>query len=374
MAGIYVHIPFCKSRCIYCGFFSTVLLGLRSQYVDAVCKEISIQKNYLDTDNIQTIYFGGGTPSQLQLEKIEQILDKIYNTFTILKEPEITIEINPDDITEHYTEGLRKLPINRISLGIQTFKDQTLHFTNRRHTSQKAIEAVKMLQENGFTNISIDMMFGFPNQTMEEWEKDINQALLLKIQHISAYSLMYEEGTKLYNLLHNNKIQEIDENLSLAMYQTLMTRLKEAGFDHYEISNFSLPGYYSRHNSSYWDSSTYLGIGAGAHSFNGTLRKWNVNDIRIYIDGINNNKTISEYETLTTEQKFNEMVMTRLRTANGLNLNIIQNIFGDSFYNHLTNAAKPYYNNGLLQEEKNIMKLTNKGIYVSNDIISSLFI
>ncbi len=374
MSGIYVHIPFCKSRCIYCDFFSTTLLELRDSYVRAVCKEIDDRSDFLGDKEIQTIYFGGGTPSQLSAEHISTILNTIHNEFHVSSSPEVTIEMNPDDVTPSYATKIQRLGVNRVSLGVQSFNDSILQFINRRHNASKAIEAVNILQECGFSNISIDLMFGFPHQTLVQCEADIDQALRLRIQHISTYSLMYEEGTRLYDLLQRHKIEEIDEELSLDMYHTIVRRLKDKGYEHYEISNFALPGLRSKHNSSYWNNTEYLGIGAGAHSFNGTTRSWNVNDIKRYIEGTNQGVLVSEQEILTLDQRFNETVMTRLRTSEGIDLNYINQHFGSDYLSYLTKAATPYYNNGMLTNDGQRMRLTEEGIYTSNDIISSLFV
>lgn len=374
MSCIYIHIPFCKTRCIYCDFFSTTQLELREQYVEAVCKEIEMTNKYLNGDTIHSIYFGGGTPSQLDTTQIGRILNTVQAHHSIVQNCETTIELNPDDVTSEYVESLRSLPVNRVSLGIQTFNDNILRFIHRRHTSQQAIDAVRRLQNHGFSNISIDLMFGFPGETLEDWQNDIEHALQLGIQHISAYSLMYEEGTELYRLLSSQQIHEIDEELSRNMYQTLMERLADAGFEHYEISNFAKPGYYSRHNSSYWNDTKYLGIGAGAHSYNGIIRQSNISNIKAYIDGIHEGMPKCDTEMLTRDQQYNETVMTRLRTSQGLNTDIIKERFGTDYYNHLMTAATPYYNIGLLKIDEGNLSLTPKGIYISNDIIASLFV
>ena len=374
MSCIYIHIPFCKTRCIYCDFFSTTQLELREQYVEAVCKEIEMTNKYLNGDTIHSIYFGGGTPSQLDTTQIGRILNTVQAHHSIVQNCETTIELNPDDVTSKYVESLSSLPVNRVSLGIQTFNDNTLRFIHRRHTSQQAIDAVRRLQNHGFSNISIDLMFGFPGETLEDWQNDIEHALQLGIQHISAYSLMYEEGTELYRLLSSQQIHEIDEELSRNMYQTLMERLADAGFEHYEISNFAKPGYYSRHNSSYWNDTKYLGIGAGAHSYNGIIRQSNISNIKAYIDGIHEGMPKCDTEMLTRDQQYNETVMTRLRNSQGLNTDIIKERFGTDYYNHLMTAATPYYNIGLLKIDEGNLSLTPKGIYISNDIIASLFV
>ena len=374
MSCIYVHIPFCKSRCIYCDFFSTTQLELRNQYVDAVCKEIALTQQYLNGDTIHSIYFGGGTPSQLSAMQISHILDTISQHHPVTNDCEITIEMNPDDVTPTYVDELRPLPINRISLGIQSFHDATLQFIHRRHTAQEAINAVQLLQANEYGNISIDLMFGFPGETLNDWQNDISQALQLNIQHLSAYSLMYEEGTQLYELLTSHHIQEIEDEYSRDMYSLLMEKMQDAGFEHYEISNFAKPNYYSRHNSSYWNNTHYLGLGAGAHSYNGTSRQSNVCDLKKYIDGINQKHPVIDIEMLTKDQQYNEMVMTRLRTSKGLQMDTIKHLFGNDYYQHLIQAATPYYNLRLLKNIDGNLILTPKGIYISNDIIASLFV
>jgi len=374
MSGIYIHIPFCKTRCIYCDFFSTTQLELREQYVNALCREVIIQQDYLKSDTVQSIYFGGGTPSQLTVQQIGRILEAIKQIHPISSDCEITIELNPDDVNQEYADGLFQLGMNRVSLGIQSFNDNILHFIHRRHTGQQAIDAVKRLQNSGFHNISIDLMFGFPNQTIDDWNQDIMKATSLEVQHISAYALMYENGTQLYQFLHDGKIQEIDEELSLSMYMTLINQLRKNGYEHYEISNFALSGYRSRHNSSYWNNTSYLGIGAGAHSYDGHHRKSNINNLQTYLRGIHEGKPCEEIETLTLHQQFNETVMTRLRTSEGINIDKMLQRFGQPLLDHLMNAAASYLKTGQLKSDNMTISLTEKGIFTSNEIISSLFI
>ena len=306
--------------------------------------------------------------------QISHILDTISQHHPVTNDCEITIEMNPDDVTPTYVDELRPLPINRISLGIQSFHDATLQFIHRRHTAQEAINAVQLLQANEYGNISIDLMFGFPGETLNDWQNDISQALQLNIQHLSAYSLMYEEGTQLYELLTSHHIQEIEDEYSRDMYSLLMEKMQDAGFEHYEISNFAKPNYYSRHNSSYWNNTHYLGLGAGAHSYNGTSRQSNVSDLKKYIDGINQKHPVIDIEMLTKDQQYNEMVMTRLRTSKGLQMDTIKHLFGNDYYQHLIQAATPYYNLRLLKNIDGNLILTPKGIYISNDIIASLFV
>ena len=374
MAGVYVHIPFCKSRCIYCDFFSTTSLPLREKYVDALCHEIELRSQGLSAEErrIETIYLGGGTPSQLSIEQLRRIFDAVFDCFQVSEEAEITMEVNPDDVNATYLQGLKQLPVNRLSFGIQTFNDERLRFIRRRHTAQQAINVVHDCQAAGYGNISIDLMFGFPGETLEEWQSDIETALSLNVQHISAYSLMYEEGTALTRMLEAGEIEEIDEELSLQMYGTLVERLKKAGFEHYEISNFARPDRRSRHNSSYWHGIPYFGFGAGAHSYDGHARTWNANDLLIYIKGVETGSLATEGEMLNMEQKYDECVMVGLRTCEGVDLQHIESVFGKQYLSYLLENAQPHLDIGKLCIEQNWMHLTEKGIYTSNDIISDL--
>ena len=374
MAGVYVHIPFCKSRCIYCDFFSTTSLPLRERYVDALCREIELRSRGLSTEgrHIETIYLGGGTPSQLGTEQLKRVFDTVQACFDVAKTAEITMEANPDDVNATYLQGIKLLPVNRLSFGIQTFNDERLRFIRRRHTAQEAIDVVRNCQAAGFGNISIDLMFGFPGETLEEWQTDIDTALSLQVQHISAYSLMYEEGTALTRMLEAGEIEEIDEELSLQMYCTLVERLKKDGFEHYEISNFALPGQRSRHNSSYWHGIPYFGFGAGAHSYDGNVRRWNADDLLIYIKGVETGSLASEGETLSMEQKYDECVMVGLRTCEGVDLQHIESVFGQPLLSYLLKNAQPHLDSGKLSIEQKRLHLTEKGIYTSNDIISDL--
>lgn len=373
MAGIYIHIPFCKSRCIYCGFYSTTSLDMRDKYVAALCSELSSRTTYLE-DDICTIYFGGGTPSQLTVTQLSTIIDTIRRHYTIDADAEITLECNPDDITPQYVRDILSLGVNRISMGVQTFSDQRLEFIHRRHTAERAVEAVRICKSEGISNISIDLMYGFPDETLEEWIADIDTAVSLGVQHISAYSLMYEEDTPLYSLLQRGDIQEIDEELSLAMYKALISRLSQAGYTHYEISNFCLPGYHSRHNSSYWDGTPYLGIGAAAHSFDTHSRQWNPSSLPIYIIGVNEGTLTPEVEHLTTEERYNELVMTGLRTQHGIDTHHLRSSLGDRYYNYCMTCARPLIARHLLQldDATGILALSAEGVFISNDIMSDL--
>ena len=283
MAGIYIHIPFCKRRCIYCDFFSTTQSEKKSAYVRALCRELEMRWDYVEGEEIETIYLGGGTPSQLTEEELKAIFSSIYHIYKVKTNAEITLEANPDDLTPEYVAMLRQLPVNRISMGIQTFQEETLKLLHRRHTATQAIEAFRRCREAGFQNISIDLMYGLPGETLETWKEDLRQAINLRPEHISAYHLIYEEDTALWKLREQHQVEEADEDLSVSLFETLIDRLTEAGYQHYEISNFCLSGMHSRHNSSYWTGKKYLGCGPSAHSFNGVSRQWNVASLEGYI-------------------------------------------------------------------------------------------
>ena len=412
MFGLYIHIPFCASRCIYCGFYSTTSarkkgerLSVEEQYVNALCHEMELrmEKNNdmfgRKMTGISSIYLGGGTPSQLSfksLQKIFQTIDKIYHiglewgmesyTCTTVTPIEITMECNPDDVTEEFAQNLRSLPINRISMGAQTFSDERLHFLHRRHTADEVKNAVKRLRGIGIKNISVDLMFGFPNETLEEWNDDIERLLALDIEHISAYSLMYEKGTPLFRLLQKGKVKEIDEELYRQMYDTLIDRLAKAGYEQYEISNFAKLDvqspkfniqtskskiqslYRSQHNSSYWQNIPYIGIGAAAHSYGNGKRSWNVADIKAYITAIQKNRLPSEEEIIDADTHYNDIIMTALRTCEGIDLSILP----AEYRTYLIRLAKPFQQQGLLKEDNGKLHLTRNGIYVSDSIMSDL--
>lgn len=390
MAGIYIHIPFCESRCIYCDFYSTTSLKWKDDYVDALCKEMKLRPAIQalgDNYPIETIYLGGGTPSQLSDGHLQQIFTKLKETYGDLfsKNMEITMECNPDDVTPDFCKTLGKLPVNRVSMGAQTFSDQRLQFLRRRHNTTEVKEAVSLLRKTGIENISIDLMFGFPKENIEDWKYDILQALQLGVEHISAYSLMYEEGTPLYKMLEQGKIEEIDEELSRNMYDTLIDMLTISGYEHYEISNFAKPGYCSRHNSSYWNETPYIGLGAAAHSYrrasnqSGKMevtRSWNINNIQQYINSIHQAILPSEKENLDLTTRYNDLITTALRTSNGIDLKKTEKEFGKSYLEKLLHEANSKIQRGLMKiDNKNYrLSLTRKGIYISDDIMGDFMI
>lgn len=373
MAGIYIHIPFCKSRCIYCGFYSTTLLDLRKKYINAVCREMELRKNYI-REPFFTIYLGGGTPSLLDEAELTKLFLYINNVYDVDRNAEITMECNPDDITPEFTNMLSRLPINRISMGAQTFADSRLRLLHRRHNSDEVKHAVKLLREAGIKNISIDLMFGFPDESLSQWKEDISAALALNVEHISAYSLMYEEDTPLWKMLDTGKVKEIDEELSLTMFKELVCQLTDAGYEHYEISNFARLGYRSRHNSSYWHQVPYIGLGAAAHSFDLNSRQWNVADLKLYIEEINNGIIPMEREELDNDTTFNDIITTALRTSDGIDLNALETRLGKRYRNTLISAAGKHLEQGLLEIRQDRLRLTSEGIFISDMVMSDLMI
>ena len=374
MTGLYIHIPFCASRCVYCGFYSTTLPALRDAYVDALCQELTLRAEELPADEaITTIYLGGGTPSQLTTDQLDRLFSYIYKVYR--SQPvEVTMECNSDDITPAFADWIAQSPIDRISMGAQTFSDYRLRLLRRRHTAAEVRRATTLLRQAGIRNISIDLMFGFPGETLTDWEQDIDEALRLGVEHISAYSLMYEEGTTLHRWLSEGRIQEIDDDLSLRMYDCLVDRLTAAGYRHYEISNFALPQRESRHNSSYWRDVPYMGLGASAHSFDGRQRSWNVADIETYIAAIGRGERPCTVEALDPDTHYEDVVLTSLRTAEGIDLGKIRRDFGSQRLDFLLAAADQDLRQGYLVREDDHLRLTRRGIYLSDGITARLFV
>ena len=365
MTGLYIHIPFCKSRCIYCGFYSTTLSEHRQQYVDALCREMAMRPS---ADAISTVYLGGGTPSQLSIAQLQQLFTHLYYIYKVTDDAEITMECNPDDVTETFVAALQQLPVNRISMGAQTFDDERLRFLRRRHTARQAAEAVGRLRQAGIGNISIDLMYGFPGETADDWQHDIDAALALDVEHLSAYCLMIEDGTALYELKYKGQIIENSEELERQMYYMLKDRLAAAGYEHYELSNFARHGHRSRHNSSYWTDVPYIGLGAAAHSYDGQRRRWNVSHLQQYIDSIGNGQQVYEEEMLDDDTRYNDKVMLSLRTAEGIDLSTLSKLHR----RYLLPLSRKYLDNGLMVQENGRLRLGREGLFVSDMIISDL--
>ena len=372
MAGIYIHIPFCAKRCLYCDFFSSTDMQFKTPYIQAIIREMELRKDYIDNEPIETIYFGGGTPSQLGEKDFEKIFDAINRIFDTSQCQEITLEANPDDMTPEYVASLQKLPFNRISMGVQSFQEKDLRFLNRRHNREQAIRAVALCKEHGISNINIDLIYGLPGQTLDEWSLNLEEAILLDVPHISAYHLIYEERTALYKLLKEGGITPVDEELSVSLFSTLINRLTKAGYLHYEISNFARPGYISQHNSSYWLGKKYIGIGAAAHSYNGSNRLWSVSSLPLYLKGIATETPAVEIEELDENTQYNDFIITRLRTMWGIQLQKIKELFGEEKWNYLKQQAEPYLQQDLLNLQNETLKLSKKGIFISDGIMSDL--
>lgn len=381
MAGIYIHIPFCKSRCTYCAFFSTTNLELRQRYVKAVCREMEMRGMMWNkewgmgngqnrTGRIDTIYLGGGTPSLLTIQQLEELflnINKVWGT-SLGDSLEITIEVNPDDVTESFVSGLHALPVNRVSMGAQTFSEERLKMLHRRHSASQVRTAVERLRNAGIDNLSLDLMYGFPGETLEDWQHDIDAALSLKPEHLSAYCLSYEEGTALYEKMRKGVYTPVDEESERTMYDTLIDRLTAEGFEHYELSNFARSGYRSRHNSSYWTGVPYIGLGAAAHSFDGQCRSWNVSDLRLYIEGVERGERLFEEERLQGDTYYNDRVTVALRTREGLDLAELSAPYRD----YSLSQARRFLESGLLRLDGDRLCLTREGLFVSDMVMSEL--
>lgn len=372
MAGLYIHIPLCASRCAYCDFYSSTDHSLTQPLVDALCSEMEMRKDYIK-EPVQTIYLGGGTPSVLPIPLLKQLFDTASRCFN-LQTGEVTIECNPDDVTPGFAEALaQQLPVNRVSMGVQSFNDDDLRLINRRHTAQQAFEAVDNLRMVGIGNISIDLIYGLPYQTEDGWQRNLDVAASLNVPHLSAYSLTYEEGTALYRMMEKGRVKPATEELSLRFFQMLCDSLKKAGYEHYEISNFAKPGMAAQHNSSYWNGTPYWGIGPSAHSFNGRSRQWNVANTKQYIEALGCGKLDAEIEVLSPEEAFNDRILTSLRTSRGLDLVSLKNDF-PQFYDQCLAAAQTSLDAGHLEFSNNgrVLKLTAEGIFVSDAVFVDL--
>lgn len=370
MSGLYIHIPFCASRCIYCAFYSTVKHGQRSAYIDSLIHEMQLRTDFLPQGNdatINTIYIGGGTPSQISRTDIDRLFNNIYKVYGC-KSSETTVEVNPDDVDANLVRCLVNNGVNRVSMGAQTFDDERLCWLHRRHSSKQVYEAVDCLRHGGIARISVDLMYGFPNQTAEQWQYDIDEVIKLGVEHVSAYSLMYEEGTPLYRLLEKHEIKENDEELSLLMYNMLVEQLRSAGYEHYEVSNFALPGCRAQHNSSYWNDTPYIGLGAAAHSYNRSVRQWNVSDIDAYMEAINEGRVPFEQERIDADTHYDDLVTTALRTSDGLDLTMLSAQHQD----YLLKMAQPYLLAKRMERKGNRIRICENSFMISDMIMSDL--
>jgi oxygen-independent coproporphyrinogen-3 oxidase len=405
MAGLYIHIPFCKTRCAYCDFYSSTTLSDKSLLTDAICNEMDIRKNYLQNQKINSIYFGGGTPSLLSEDDFGKIFAQINRLFLSTDSTEgwccteITLEANPDDLSEAFLTMLRQFPFNRISIGIQSFNDDELRLLNRRHSSEQAIQAIARCRKAGFNNISIDLMYGLPGQTMQTWQNTLQKAVEMKVEHISAYHLTYEPETVLGKMLAAGSINPLSEEDGLTQFSVLIKTLTNNEFEHYEISNFAKKSFRSRHNSAYWQGKFYLGIGPSAHSYDGESRQWNISDTKTYISSINeewrmgnvecrmkneelaNAEQDSSFfilhstftkEILSIEDKYNDYIITRLRTVEGIDVSEINRQFGEKFHSYCLRQSEPFLRTEQLERQGTHIKTSASGIFISDYIMEKL--
>tara|TARA_B110000977_G_scaffold103732_1_gene135506 strand:+ start:1050 stop:2180 length:1131 start_codon:yes stop_codon:yes gene_type:complete len=372
MSGIYIHIPFCKQACHYCDFHFSTSLKKKTDLVAAICKELLLRKNEIKGE-IKTIYFGGGTPSLLTLEELEKIIDVVTSTFSVSEDPEITLEANPDDLTKDIILQLSKSQINRLSIGVQSFFEEDLKLMNRAHNASEAMSSIKEAARY-FDNISIDLIYGIPGMTKERWQENLKTALSLNVPHLSCYALTVEPKTALEAFIKKGIVPPVEDDVAEEHYHLLVAATEAAGYENYEFSNFSIEGYHSQNNTAYWQGKSYLGIGPSAHSYDGDTRSWNVSNNTKYIKDIEAGSLPIEREVLSKKDKFNEYVMTGLRTKWGVSLEKIENDFGKVFHDYLVDQAEEPLSNKLLILENNALKVSKKGKFLCDGIASSLFL
>ena len=374
MAGLYVHIPFCASRCSYCDFFSTLRLrDMGEAYVKAVVTEARLRCHELEGDTVKTLYLGGGTPSQLPVPLLSDLIRGLRDTIDLAAVEEFTVEANPDDVTRDWSEAVSRLDANRVSMGVQSFEDGILRSIGRRHSSRQAVDAVAILRDAGIQNISIDLIYGLPGQTSASWADSVERAIALEPQHISAYGLTYEPGTRLWQQRECGAVTEVPEELCLDMYSILIDKLQQAGYEHYEISNFALPGYRSRHNSSYWNDTPYLGLGAAAHSYDGKVRRSNPADMDHYVSAVMSGQVACEAEVLTRWERYDERVMLGLRTSAGVDVDKLLKDFGEKAWRHFVDVAAKFVDRGLMRVDGGrCYVLTRDGVMLSDSVMRDL--
>ena len=373
MSGIYIHIPFCKQACHYCDFHFSTNLKKKDEMVLALAKEIQLRKSEFQDEIVETIYFGGGTPSILSIEDLKFLIDEVYLNYKVVENPEITVEANPDDLTENRIIELSKNRVNRLSIGIQSFFEDDLKLMNRAHNVEEAKKCLE-IATHYFDNISIDLIYGVPEMSNEKWLKNIETALSFGVPHISSYALTVEPKTALHSFIQKGIIPQPDDEVAQEHFQILVDKLSENGFIHYELSNFGKENYFSKNNSSYWLGKKYIGIGPSAHSYDGKNRGWNVSNNSLYIKSIQENKLPIEIETLTKTDRYNEYIMTGLRTIWGVSLERIEQEFGKTYLEYLNKQAVKFIDDHLLFVDENILRTTKKGKFLSDGIASDLFL
>lgn len=374
MAGIYIHIPFCRKRCHYCDFFKSTDFSQKSRVLAGIKKELESRAAELNSEEITTIYLGGGTPSALLIDELKDLLTIIQQNYRISATAEITMEANPDDLSQAILSAIREIGFNRLSMGVQSFAESDLKLMNRRHGVMQALQSVKWAKRAGFSNISIDLIYGLPNQTLEEWERNVRIAVELDVQHISAYNLTYHEGTVFYDQLKKGILKELPDELSLQQFELIIQILKDAGFEHYEISNFCKPGLYSQHNSSYWKNKKYLGIGPSAHSFDLHSRRWNVSSITKYLHGLESDEPYYEAEVLSEQDRYNDYIITGLRTVWGISERFIETEFAESYLIHFQDKLKKYIQSGHVISTPETVTLSPEGLFISDQIMADFMV
>ena len=374
MAGIYIHIPFCRQKCYYCDFYKTVNTSLTQKFLAGLKQEAKVRKNYLQNETVETIYFGGGTPSVLKPEELADILNYISKLYQLSNQVEITFEANPDDLTPEYLKAIKAAGVNRLSIGIQAFQDVHLKKMNRRHNAEQAEEVVKNAVKSGINNISVDLIYGLPDLSETHWKESLERVFRLPVQHLSAYHLTYHEGTAFYTWLKKGTLKELSENESVNQFNILLDAAEKAGFEQYEISNFARDEQYSKHNTAYWLGKKYLGLGPSAHSYDQNTRRWNVSHVERYIHAVETGEEYFEEEKLSNKEHFNEYILTRIRTKWGVSLSFVNQKFGETYYQYLLEQIVKYKNAGLLLVEDETITLSREGLFVSDEIMSDLMI
>ena len=373
MAGIYIHIPFCRYKCNYCNFYSLASTRHMDQISKAISTELQQRKKYLESHQVETIYFGGGTPSLLQTADIEKIINRIYSNYRVSADAEITLEANPDDLTPEKLNALLKAGINRLSIGIQSFRQEDLQFLSRTHTSAQVSQCIGDARQAGFRNLSIDLIYGIPTLSDEGWIENLQKAISYAISHISAYSLTVEEKTPLEVMIRKGKMKAVDENLALSHYHILCRVMHQHGYEHYEVSNFCLPGLYSRHNTSYWQGKHYLGVGPSAHSYNGISRSWNVSHLTKYLESVASGQAEAGQEILSPVTRLNEYIMTSLRTMWGCDLTLVGQRFGPGCAENVLNGSLPFIEAKQMEYLDGKLILTSAGLLFADGIAAELF-
>lgn len=370
--GIYLHIPFCKQACHYCDFHFSTSVKKKSELVDMLCRELILRKDELPAKEVQTIYFGGGTPSLLSSEELNQIFETIYSNFRVSEDAEVTLEANPDDLSREKLEILYNSPVNRLSIGVQSFFEEDLRVMNRAHNATEALESIQMAKEY-FDNISIDLIYGIPDMSIKRWKKNIQIALELGLPHFSCYALTVEPNTALKKFIEKGLIKPVDDEAAKAHFEVLIQTLKDAGLVHYEFSNFGKPGYFSQNNTAYWMGKPYLGIGPSAHSYDGKTRKWNINNNTLYIKALEKGELREEKEALSLIDRYNEYIMTRLRTMWGISEDEVGKEFGEKFKKYLLEQVAKPLEDGLINYVNGRLHVSEKGKFLSDGIAADLF-